>query len=253
MVLTAANTYTGTTTINSGTAQVGNGTTGSITSGALTFGGTGTINFDEANASSQAMGTLTFSAGEGTVQSTYGTSGNSSLTFSSLAGHTAGATGNFVISSGTATTNEIVLTGTSAGFLGQGYFFGGNNYAYMNSAGGYVRGINYGGDSGAVTAAGGTSTIVSSSASNVELTGNVSNQATGTSVGTLNMQGNSLSLAGTFQTNGILESGSSAATISGGTSLSTTTSGGELVIRTNLAGDSSGPSVRRFLTTAPAC
>jgi hypothetical protein len=104
-----------------------------------------------------------------------------------------------------------------------------------------LRGIVYGTDTGSATAGGGTSTITSSSTSNVELTGSDSSQLTATAVNTLNMQGNSLSLAGTFTTNGILVAGGTP-TISSGTSLSSTTSSGELVIRVNGSSDTLGIS-----------
>jgi autotransporter-associated beta strand protein len=228
---------TGTLTLNSGTFQVGNGTTGSLTGPPpLTFGGTGTIIFDEAASSSQSMGALTNSAGEATVQSTFvGTS--ATVTFSSLGTRTAGATVNFVTSGGTnGSTNTINLTGTSAGFISQGDFFGGSNYAYMNTAGGYVREINYGVDTNTGNATG-SNAISGNATTNVQLTGNVTAQGN-VSISTLNMGNNSLALTtGTaFQTNGILESGGNA-TISGGSSISTATSGTELVIRANLATD----------------
>jgi hypothetical protein len=116
-VLTGSNAFTGGVTVtNGGTLQVGNGTSGSLTSQALTFNnGGGVFNVRAADAgSTQAMGALTFSTtgiGDGTVQSTYGTSGNAALTFSSLAARGAGATGNFVVSGGSnGSTNKIVLT-----------------------------------------------------------------------------------------------------------------------------------------------
>ena len=200
--LSGANTYNGTTTINGGTIQVGNGSAGSLTSGALTFGGTSTVNFDEANASAQAMGALTFSAGDGTVGSTYGTSGTTTLTFASLATRTAGATGNFVTSGGTVGTpgtpgSNIINFSTSpgSGFISQGDFFNGSNYAYYDttSSPAFLRGLVYGTDSGAVTATG-TSGITSGTTTNVELTGNVTAQTTA-SINTLNMGANSLALA----------------------------------------------------------
>jgi autotransporter-associated beta strand protein len=233
--LTAANTYSGTTTINGGTLQIGNGTTGSLSSGALTFAASGgTVNFDEANGTSQGMGALTFSAGDGTVQSTFGTSGTTTLTFSSLASRTAGATGNFVTSGGTnGTSNVIDLTGVSAGFINQGEFFGGGNYAWMNTTGGYVRGINYGTDAGSVTYAGGTSLT----GTYVQTTGAVTAQTTGTFITLDDAGSNNVTLASgqTLTTNGILETGGSS-NFSGGTGIEAA-SGAELVIRTNAASD----------------
>ena len=80
------------------------------------------------------MVALTAGAGDGTLQSTFvGTS--ATLTFSSLAARTSGATLNFVTSGGTnGSTNTINLTGAAVGLIGQGDFFGGSNYAYVNAA-----------------------------------------------------------------------------------------------------------------------
>jgi autotransporter-associated beta strand protein len=244
--LIGANTYTGLTTISGGgTIQVGNGSTGSLHSGnALTFSGAaGTINFDEAASSSQAMGALTVSAGDVAVESTYPGSGTTTLTFSNVVARAAGSTLNFVTNGGAnGTNNLIVLTdfggsATPAGaLLGTGYFFDGSNYAAY-STGGYVRAYGSG-DTGYVTAAG-SNNIANTTTNNVALTGNDTSQASA-DINTLNMGAYTLALAGgaAFETNGILESGNGSSTISGGASLSTTTSSGELVIRTNLSSDS---------------
>ena len=126
--LSGANTYTGHTVIDGGTLQVGNGTSGNLnktTVSSLTFTGTGTINFDEAAASTQGMGALTVNSGDATVQSTFvGTS--ATVNFSSLATRTVGTTLNFVTSGGAnGSTNSINLAGAVAGFIDQGTFFGG--------------------------------------------------------------------------------------------------------------------------------
>ena len=255
-ILTGANTSSGTTTITGGTLQVGNGTTGAIngvTGTALTFAGTGTLNVNEAAGSSQGMGALTFSAGDGVIQSTYaGTVGvnATSLTFSSLAGRTAGATGNFVVDltggGVNGIDNKIVLTGAAAGFINQGEFFGGSNYAWMNSAGGYVRGIDYTTDTGSYTTAGTASiatsgvAVGSGSTLYVQTTGAVTAQNTATFT-TLNIQGdNNFTLASgqTLTVNGILKSGNngSPTVISGGAALQAA-AGSELVVRTDRASD----------------
>jgi autotransporter-associated beta strand protein len=248
LTLTGANTYTGTTTISNGTVNVGDGTSGSLASTALTFSGSGgTINFNEAAGSSQSMGALTFSAGEANVQSTYGGSGNTSLTFSNVVARTAGAVANFVVSGGTTTgatpTNKIVFTQvagatpTTGTLLDKGYFFGGSNYAAYDTNG-YVRDYQTT-DTNAASSGAGTSTIANISTNNVFLTGADTAQTTAT-VNTINMGSTgtiALAAANTLSTDGILVSGNAAATISGGTSLSSATAGGELVIRTDLSTD----------------
>lgn len=241
MQLTGANAYTGLTTIRGGLLKVGNGTTGSLngtTGTALTFAGTGGIEFNEAANTTQGMGALIFSVGEGTVTSTYAGSGNTTLTFASFA-RTAGAAANFVISGGAnGTTNKIVLSsGVTAGaFIDQGTFFGGSAYAFYDATG-YVRDLQYGADSGATTFAGGTSLT----GTHVQTTGAVTAQDTATFT-TLNLSGNTnftLNTGATLTVNGILKSGNVAggATISGGTGIQAA-SGAELVIRADQLNDS---------------
>lgn len=87
LILSAANTYTGTTMVGRGTIQVGDGANGALNGTAgtdLTFTGTGTFKVNEASGVSQGMGALSFNAGDGTVQSV-NNGGNSFLTFSSIA------------------------------------------------------------------------------------------------------------------------------------------------------------------------
>jgi autotransporter-associated beta strand protein len=243
VTLTGTVNNSGATTIQAGTLNVGNGTSGTLGTGALTFSNSGKINFNEAAGSSQSIGALTFSAGAGaTVQSTYGGSGNTSLTFSNVVARNAGASANFVVSGGTnGTTNKIVFTQVAGGapstgtLLDRGYFYNGSSYAAYDS-GGFVRAYGSG-DTNYVTATGSNS-IANTSTNNVALTGNVDTQASA-SINTLNMGANTLALdtGAAFKTNGILVSGNSASTISGGTSLAATTSGAELVVRVDGSSD----------------
>jgi autotransporter-associated beta strand protein len=237
-VLTGASANTGLTTINAGTLQLGDGATGSwgASGPALTFTGGGRFNFQGLNAgSAQTLGTLTFAAGDGMVQSTFGTSGSTALTFTSLS-RTAGATGNFIVSGGAnGSTNKIVLSGQLANsFLNQGVFFGGDRYAWNDA--GFVRGLNYT-DPGATTSAGGTTLLT---ATHQQITGPITAQNTVTFT-TLNIAGNhniTLNSAQAITVNGILKTGDFAggATISGGAGVKAA-SGAELVIRTNGAND----------------
>lgn len=240
LILKGANTYSGLTTINAGIIQVGNGTTGSLNGSvgtALTFAGKGgLLNIKETAGAAQGMGTLTFSAGDGNVQSTYGGSGTSSVTFSSLAARTAGATGNFIVSGGTnGVTNKIVLTGVTAdSFVNSGIYYNGSNFAWNDTAG-YVRGINYGTDAGSATF--GATTSVSGTY--VQVTGAISAQASGT-INTLNVVGNNnLTMAtnAILSVGSVLKSGTGTTVISTGT-VRAATSGGELILRADTTSDS---------------
>ncbi|MCF7786516.1 MAG: autotransporter-associated beta strand repeat-containing protein [Prosthecobacter sp.] len=241
LALTGANTYTGTTIVSGGTLQVGNGTTGSLTSNALTFGGTGAINFNEAAGSAQAMGALTFSTGDGTVQSTFvGTS--ATLTFSNVVARTAGATGNFVVSGGTnGSTNKIVFTQvagatpTTGALLDKGWFFGGSDYAAYDT-GLFIRALAYGSDTNAAA----VDTITSDNHVKLTATPAIQNSI---SLLTLNLAGSGVgwtqnaSQTLTLSAGGLIKSGGgTVGTISGGTGITT---GGavELVIRTDTASD----------------
>ncbi len=118
------------------------------------------------------MGTLTFAAGDGTVQSTFvGTS--ATLTFANVAARTAGAAGNFSVSGGAnGTTNKIVLTQFAGSapatgtLLDPGLFFGGSSYAAYDS-GRFVRAYGAG-DASFVSAAAGTTIGTVATTDNVQ-------------------------------------------------------------------------------------
>lgn len=257
LTLTAAQTYKGTTTIGGmesvgnqtvkgGTVQIGSGgvaSTGSLDpASSVAFKGLGTLNITEASGVSQSLSTLTFTAGDGTVQST-NNGGNSFLTFTTLAARGSTATMNFLTTNGTnGTDNKIVLSSvTPDSFIDKGAFYSNtaataaaNAYAWYD-AGGYVRPINYASDAGAATS--GATTSVAS-ATHQQITGALSaqNSATFTS---LNINGTGVSsninlLPGATLTAGsIFKSGGTAAAIARGAGVTVTNNNDTFIIRTD--------------------
>ena len=214
------NTYSGGTTVNQGTIAFQNPLAGLA----------------------ESLGTLSLSGADATLQSSYGTntSGNMSVSVSSLAARGAGNSTVYIVNGGTLTgaapTNKIVLGGRSAGFIDQGTFYGtnsGNNFAWYDSNN-YVRGIAYGSDAGSVTS--GAATGVSGAY--VQVTGAISAQPTDTFT-TLSLSGSNsftLDTGAVLTVNGILKSGSSAGVLGGGAGIQAANNA-ELTIRTDAAGD----------------
>lgn len=243
LTLTAASTYTGTTTVNGGTLKL-NRQTGSLASGsALSFGGNGTFNMDNTGASgtlSQTFGTLTFGVGDGVVLSTRTAAQSTTLTFAALPTRTAGATGNFAVAGtgSSASVNKVILTSapTAGQFLNAGLYFGGVDFAVYDATG-YVRAINYSTDTNVATSAGGATLGASVAGKDIQL-----NTAAVTAQTTVSI--NSLKIAGAFgitlgsgqtltiASGGLIKTGTTA-TITGGT----VATSGELVIRQDASAD----------------
>jgi autotransporter-associated beta strand protein len=248
LVLGGANTFTATsqgiTIAGNGTIKLA-GTTGSlVSSNNLVFnGGTGSFIYDNTGATAaiaQSLGNLDPWTGDATVENNRVAAQKVMLTFA-FEGRSQGATVNFIANGGTNGIDNIITFTGQSGFINQGSFFQGSNYAWEDSAG-FVRGINYGSDSGSATTAGGTK--MPTGISYVQITGPITGQTTAT-VTTLNISGaNNFTLASSsnvaLTVNGILKSGNNAATISGsGTNPSIKpASNQDLVIRTDQASDS---------------
>lgn len=258
LVISGSSSYTGTTTIGGGTStlervdggtlQIGNGVTGSLngsTGTSLIFAGTGVFVVQRAAGSTQGMKSLTFAAGDGTVQSTYaGTSGSnvSTLSFASVTAPVAGATANYAIAGPgfNGTDNRIVLGGQAVGVMGKNSYFGGAAYAAYD-VGGFVRAVVYGTDAKAPTAISAGSTLgVNDATLNVKVSGAIAGQ-TAAAVNTIHMttSANFTLASGTLAVNGLLKTGgwATASVISGGQGITTTSAGGDLVVRTNVAAD----------------
>ena len=241
-VLTGANTYTGATTISNGVLQIGNGTTGSLASTAVTFTGPGSLRLVRPAGTATPFGALTLTGGDGRIESVYPGSGNSSVTFSSLAARTAGGgTMDFRLAGGSAgSTNSVVLTGTATGFMGPAFTVGGGAYAWYD-AGGFVRVYGPTDTNSVISPAAATFGTVTAS-SNVTTTGAISAQTNAT-VNTLRLSNQftgaptvAVAASNTLSLAGILKSGGVAGTISGGT-VQPATAGGELIVRSDLAAD----------------
>jgi len=262
---TTASTYTssGTITITGGAIVVGAGTTLN-TAAKLTFGGSGLFRFNAATTgANQGLGALTFSSGEGVVQSTYTSAGNASLTFSSLAARAAGADGLFVVTGGAnGTTNKIALTGltpgangiligsSAAGAGGQGaYFFNTINPPNSGTAsdfavydtGSFIRVLNWSTDttlativaaSGSLAPAAKAYQINSSSGTGGTVTQSVVAAISGLKfVGTTSLIANAL-----VTTPSVLVATGGTSVISGTAGLTAPT-GTDLIIRTDSAND----------------
>jgi autotransporter-associated beta strand protein len=261
LTLSGTNTYTGNTTISNGTVVISgnstgltgtitanattltlNGNTGSLASNAKVSLNGGTFNYQGATAGSTLdISGYTLGGGDRAFQATYGTSGNTVLNLAN-ATRTAGTENNYNTSGGTnGTTNKITFTSapTTNALVDKGDYFGGTSYMAYDATNLAARAYNYSTDANGVTAAAGTTFGAVSSSSNVNVTGAISGQTTA-QINTLRLgttSGVTVAASNTLSVDGILKSGGNAATISGGSAIQTTTSGGEMVIRSNASGD----------------
>ena len=261
LTLTGPNTYSGTTVIKAGTVIVdasdpnGDGVFNSTDialisqgllnpSSNLTFAGNGKFEYKAVSGgfgglqTSMTLGGLTFSAGDGNVQSTWSPGVVTGLTFSGFASG-AGATGNFIVAGGTnGADNKISFSSAPPPnqLLSPRLYFNGTDFAAYDN-GGFVRALNYGGDANTSQ----VDTIAPNT--HVKLTPAFPGGALpDTAIRTLNLSGNpNLALnSGSVLTlihGGLIKSGGGSSVIQGGAGL-TTGGTAELVIRTDTTNDS---------------
>jgi len=250
-VLSGANLYTGTTTVAGGTLQVKDTFSGTsrnvivdtsnliFNTDARTQAAGGIFEYlgDGANASAEVLGSLLGTAGAGTVMVTAGPGGSADLTFSSLGVISAGSGINFVTSAGA----SVTLTGATDtnGILNAHLFFNGADFA--SSTAGLIGAASYTEETAGASLVGGNTTPF-----HVH-TADIAAQATATINAGIKFSDNRLFTLGAAQTltlqngaatvsGGILVTGGSTVTISGGTGIST---GGanDLVFRTDTVAD----------------
>lgn len=248
VTLSAANAaFTGGVIVNAGTVKIDGGAGGALPTGTvLTVNGSGVFNYDNTTASGALTPSFTnLLGGSGNVTSTRTAAQDVTLTFSALTARAAGDTRNYTVTGGTlGTNNAITLAGQADGFIDQGTFYGGSNYAWYDSSYAIdsVRGINYGTDAGSATS-GATTSLASTLYQRT--TGAISAQQSANFT-TLNLYANgttgnfALASGATVRFDGLLKSGGSSTTatvISGGTGLKTNTAGADMVIRVDTTND----------------
>ena len=128
--------------VNKGILQLGDGNgDGNVSTASLTFTGTGTLNVNEGSSSSQSLGTLAFSARRRHCAVNLCRHQRNRQLLLPRRAHRWGHRQLCGKRRTLGTTNVISITGQSTGYIDQGTFFGGSNYAYYD-AGGFVRGVN---------------------------------------------------------------------------------------------------------------
>ena len=210
VTLTGTNSYTGPTTVAAGTLKLQD------TGAGLT----------------QTLGDLTLAGADVTLQSDNAGTGVLSTTLGTLTARTAGETANIVCTGGVVGSTNLVNLTQAAGFIDKGVFFDGADYAAMDTENGYVRALAYGTDPDTEA----VDTITA--AMHVKLTTTPADRADDT-LRSLNLAGDGVNYtmsSGTLTVGGILKSGGSLSTISGGTAVTAGTDP-EFVIRTDTASD----------------
>ena len=206
-------------------------------------GGGGTFAVDNTGATGNK--TVAFSwgvsttGGDATVRSDRVAPYNVTVNLGSQAGSSysrvTGSTLNLVLNGGTASQNQILIARGTNGYLNQGTFFNGSNFAWKNTANGYVRAITYGTDSNTATSAGGTA--LAGNSQHYQITGAITAQ-TSKSITTLKIAGAhnfTVANSNTVTVNGILKTGGNSSTIAGGAIRAGDAQ--DLVVRTDLATD----------------
>jgi autotransporter-associated beta strand protein len=232
-------TYLGATTIAGGTLALEPTYGGLPAASTIRFAGNGTLAMSSTVGNRVAQfGALDLVSGDATIAPSDIITGPT-MNFSSVTRH-AGATVNYN------PQNAIIsFTGRPSGFMDQGSFFQGMNYAFYDATPGVgVRALDYTADPETAVVAAGTTFGLGAGGRHVDLQGDVTAQTT-TAIQTLRLNGpNSVTLAsgadltlGTINGyNGLLKIGGGTSTIGGGNSLKLTGST-DLVVRTDTASD----------------
>ena len=191
LVLTKANTYTGLTRVTAGTLIADGGAGASLASTELRLGvggdydGGGTFIYDNTSATGATSLTLPSLQleralpNDNVIQVTRTAPHNVTLTFTTLQSHPIenGHNINFVVAGPgvvNGTNAKIVLGNqTTYRITGQNTYFNGSDFGVYDTAGGFVRGINYGVDAGSATSAGGASFV---GTTHQEITGSITAQ-----------------------------------------------------------------------------